>query len=302
MHDIRAIRENPEAFDAAMARRGLAAWQQKFWPWTRRGAPGSPPPKPRRPSGTPPPKRSDAPRPAGDEAEFQRLRDLVAAKKDERARLEDEARAEDARLRDYLMGLPNLPLPEMPDGADEDDNVEMHRRGTPPDFGFRREGALRAPGHSGRHGFRDGGQAVGQSLRGADGRRRARAPGAGAVHAGHTRHRERPDRDLDAGAGARGDDAGHRPAAQVRRGQLSDARRLVADPHRRGDADQHRQRLHRRARPTCRAASSPIPSASAPRPAARAATPPACCASTSSRRSRWSRSSIPTAGWRSTTA
>ncbi len=44
---------------------------------------------------------------------------------------------------------------------------------------------------------------------------------------------------------------------------------------------------------TCRGAMSPIPSASAPKPAAPGATPPACCASTSSKRSRWSRSPRP---------
>ena len=72
----------------------------------------------------------------GDEAEFERLRALVADKKAEVARLNDEAKAEDARLRDMLMSLPNVMYDDVPDGADEDDNVEIHRWGTPPEFDF----------------------------------------------------------------------------------------------------------------------------------------------------------------------
>ena len=40
------------------------------------------------------------------------------------------------RLRDLLMRLPNLPLDEVPDGADENDNVEIRRWGNPRNFDF----------------------------------------------------------------------------------------------------------------------------------------------------------------------
>ncbi|PKP81927.1 MAG: serine--tRNA ligase, partial [Alphaproteobacteria bacterium HGW-Alphaproteobacteria-2] len=72
----------------------------------------------------------------GDEAEFARLRALVAAKKDEIAALEDEARKADERLTRELLGLPNLPLDDVPDGADENANVELHRWGSPRAFDF----------------------------------------------------------------------------------------------------------------------------------------------------------------------
>jgi seryl-tRNA synthetase len=72
----------------------------------------------------------------GDEAEFERLRALVAEKKDEIARLEEEAKEKDAALRDLLSGIPNLPYDDVPDGADEDANVEIHRWGTPREFDF----------------------------------------------------------------------------------------------------------------------------------------------------------------------
>ncbi|MBC7158185.1 MAG: serine--tRNA ligase, partial [Rhodobacteraceae bacterium] len=52
------------------------------------------------------------------------------------AALETEAREADARLRDMLLEIPNTPLPDVPDGPDEDANVELYRRGTPPAFDF----------------------------------------------------------------------------------------------------------------------------------------------------------------------
>ena len=101
----------------------------------------------------------------GDEAEFERLRALVAKKKDEIARLEDEAKAEDTRLRDLLLGLPNAPYDDVPDGADEDDNLEIHRRGEVPSFDFTARRAFRHPRRQTRHGFRDRRQTLRQPLR-----------------------------------------------------------------------------------------------------------------------------------------
>jgi seryl-tRNA synthetase len=136
MHDIKAIRENPDAFDAAMRRRGLegtasevlaidAARRAKITAAEELLA--------ERNAAT---KEVGAAKARGDTAEFERLRALVAQRKDEIARLEEEARAEDARLTDLLLRLPNPPLPEVPDGADENDNVELRRRGTPRSFNF----------------------------------------------------------------------------------------------------------------------------------------------------------------------
>ncbi|MFO4987077.1 serine--tRNA ligase, partial [Salmonella enterica subsp. enterica serovar 1,4,[5],12:i:-] len=71
-----------------------------------------------------------------DTPEFERLRTLVAAKKDEIAGLEAEAAAADAELRDLLMQLPNLPAEDVPDGPDETANVELRRWGVPATPGF----------------------------------------------------------------------------------------------------------------------------------------------------------------------
>jgi seryl-tRNA synthetase len=137
MHDIRAIRENPAAFDAALARRGLAAASPAILALDedRRGkilAAETAAAEQNRAS-----KEVGAAKARGDEAEFERLRALVAEKKAEIARLTAEAAAEDAALGDMLMWIPNLPLAEVPDGADEQGNVEIRRWGTPRTFDFK---------------------------------------------------------------------------------------------------------------------------------------------------------------------
>jgi seryl-tRNA synthetase len=136
MHDIKAIRENPEAFDAAMRRRGLtgtAAEVLAIDEARRAKITAAETLLAERNAAT---KEVGAAKARGDEAEFDRLRALVAQRKDDIARLEEEAKAEDARLTDLLMCLPNPPLPEVPDGADENDNVELRRRGAPRTFDF----------------------------------------------------------------------------------------------------------------------------------------------------------------------
>jgi len=136
MHDIRAIREALDAFDAALARRGMAPVSAEILAIdeARRAAiSAAEAAQAERNAAS---KKVGAAKAAGDEGEFERLRGLVAEKKDEIARLEEAAKTEDARLAELLMGLPNLPLAEVPDGADEADNVEIRRWGTPRDFDF----------------------------------------------------------------------------------------------------------------------------------------------------------------------
>jgi seryl-tRNA synthetase len=136
MHDIRAIRENPAAFDAALARRGLAPLSSELLAIdeARRAkilAAETATADQNRAS-----KEVGAAKARGDDAEFERLRALVAQTKADIARLTEEAAAEDARLKAALEVIPNLPLDEVPFGRDEDDNVEIHRWGTPRTFDF----------------------------------------------------------------------------------------------------------------------------------------------------------------------
>ncbi|MFO7758470.1 MAG: serine--tRNA ligase [Roseovarius sp.] len=131
MHDIRAIRDDPDTFDAALARRGLegasgpvleldAARRAKI------SAAESAQAEQNRAA-----KEVGAAKARGDEAEFARLRALVGEKKAEVATMQAEAKDLDAQLTEMLMGLPNLPLDDVPEGADETENVELRRWGTP---------------------------------------------------------------------------------------------------------------------------------------------------------------------------
>jgi seryl-tRNA synthetase len=136
MHDIRLIREAPEAFDAALARRGLPPMSPEVLALdeARRArilAAETAQAEQNRAS-----KDVGAAKARGDEAEFERLRALVAEKKADIARLNDEAKADDAALRDLLLTIPNLPLAEVPEGADEAGNVELRRWGIPPALPF----------------------------------------------------------------------------------------------------------------------------------------------------------------------
>ncbi|PWK61003.1 serine--tRNA ligase [Roseicyclus mahoneyensis] len=136
MHDIRAIRENPAAFDAALARRGMASQSLTILSLDEARRACILAAETALADRNAASKEVGAAKARGDEAEFDRLRALVTEKKDEIARLEEEAKAKDGALRDLLATIPNLPYPDVPDGADEAGNVELHRWGTPRAFDF----------------------------------------------------------------------------------------------------------------------------------------------------------------------
>ncbi len=136
MHDIRAIRENPAAFDAALARRGDAPVSSDLLRLdeSRRAkilAAETAQAEQNKAS-----KEVGAAKGRGDEAEFERLRALVAEKKAEVARMQTEAKDLDALLADQLIRIANLPAEDVPEGADENDNVEINRWGTPRELDF----------------------------------------------------------------------------------------------------------------------------------------------------------------------
>jgi seryl-tRNA synthetase len=137
MHDIRAIRDNPADFDAALKKRGLPPMAAEILSLdeARRGKIRAS--ETAQAAQNAASKEVGAAKTAGNDAEFDRLRALVADKKSEIAKLTEEAAAEDLKLRDLLMGIPNLPHPDVPEGADEKDNVEIRRHGTPRNFDFK---------------------------------------------------------------------------------------------------------------------------------------------------------------------
>ncbi|MEL6887391.1 MAG: serine--tRNA ligase [Pseudomonadota bacterium] len=136
MHDIRAIRANPDQFDAALARRGDAGTSSKILELDEKRRACILAAETAQADQNKASKEVGAAKARGDEDEFQRLRALVSEKKAEIAAMQDEAKALDAQLTDALARIPNLPADDVPDGADEADNVEVNRWGTPKTFDF----------------------------------------------------------------------------------------------------------------------------------------------------------------------
>lgn len=136
MHDIKAIRDTPAAFDAAMARRGTPDASAPILALDAERRAKILAAETAQADQNAASKLVGKAKASGDEAEFERLRALVGEKKAEIARLNDEAKTLDQALTDMLMGLPNLPHADVPDGADEADNVEVKRWGTPRTLDF----------------------------------------------------------------------------------------------------------------------------------------------------------------------
>jgi seryl-tRNA synthetase len=137
MHDIKAIRENPAAFDAALTRQGAEAVSASLLELDEKRRAKILAAETAQADQNKAAKSVGAAKASGDEAEFERLRALVAEKKAEVAEMQSEAKAYDEALREALMGIPNLALDVVPVGADEDDNVEIKRWGEPKSFDFK---------------------------------------------------------------------------------------------------------------------------------------------------------------------
>ena len=131
MHDIRTIRENPDAFDEGLRRRGLEPLSARLIALDdrrketiaalqsaqeRRNALS-------REIGQAKAARDEA-RAGGLMAEVARLKEQVPA-------LEGAEREALRELEEVLAAIPNTPNPDVPVGRDESDNVERHRFGEP---------------------------------------------------------------------------------------------------------------------------------------------------------------------------
>ncbi len=131
MFDIRAIRDNPEDFRAAWNRKksGLGDCVDEILAHDRVYRLASTDKQNAEKARNENSKLIGKAKASGDDAEFERLRAVVAeAKETIESAGEQEAAAREA-LDDILLGLPNLPLAEVPLGDDEDSNVEQSRWG-----------------------------------------------------------------------------------------------------------------------------------------------------------------------------
>ena len=138
MHDIKSIRENPKAFDAALQRRGLAPVSASLLAIDekRRAAIlASEQAQARRNAAS---KEIGEAKKVKDEPRAAALMAEVADLKTRMPELEQAAKAADEELSKELAAIPNLPLPapEVPDGTDEHGNVLRHVFGKARDYGF----------------------------------------------------------------------------------------------------------------------------------------------------------------------
>ncbi|QQP91578.1 serine--tRNA ligase [Skermanella sp. TT6] len=130
MHDLRLIRDNPEAFDRGLARRGLSAMSGEILDLDAR----------RRAAQTAlqemQARRNEASKEIGKaKREGRGAQDLmaeVAGLKEGIQQTEEEERETGAALETLLASLPNIPADDVPDGPDESGNVELRRVGEPP--------------------------------------------------------------------------------------------------------------------------------------------------------------------------
>ncbi|MDE1174460.1 MAG: serine--tRNA ligase [Parvibaculaceae bacterium] len=128
MHDIKAIRENPEAFDAGLRRRGLeplSAQVLAFDEKRRQILTSLQELQARRNEAS---KQIGAAKKAGDDALSQKLMDEVTALKTALQEGEEAERQIDREVAGFLAAIPNIPNDEVPDGADEHGNVERTDR------------------------------------------------------------------------------------------------------------------------------------------------------------------------------
>jgi seryl-tRNA synthetase len=136
MHDIKWIRDNPEAFDRALKRRGLPPESKRLIEVDER----------RRAAITKAEqalaRRNAISKDIGeakkrkDEAAAAKLMAEMAALKESIPGLEQVAKQVEGELHKALAQIPNLPLDDVPDGKDPADNVEHHRFGKPREFAF----------------------------------------------------------------------------------------------------------------------------------------------------------------------
>jgi seryl-tRNA synthetase len=137
MHDIRFIRDNPQAFDHALSRRGLepqAARLIALDEKRRERILALETAQARRNEAS---KLIGAAKKSNEEETAQALMAEVAALKETVPGLEAEEKKTSKALDDALAEIPNLPLAEAPDGTSADDNVEHHRFGAKRDYAFK---------------------------------------------------------------------------------------------------------------------------------------------------------------------
>ncbi len=135
MLDLKWIRENPQDFDAGLARRGLppmSAEVLKLDEERRAHTKALQDMQARRNAASK--EIGKAKGKGGDPAKAEALMAEVGELKEKIAAGEQKERELDEQMKTLLAGIPNMLAPDVPDGKDESENVELRRWGTPRDF------------------------------------------------------------------------------------------------------------------------------------------------------------------------
>ncbi len=131
MHDIRAIKENPEAFDTAMDRRSASYRAADLIALDEARVANTVAMNDAQAAQKAASKKIGAAKASGDEAAAAAVMAEVAELKVQVQALEAKDRELTEGLREALLPIPNRLADDVPDGDDEDDNVELRRWGTP---------------------------------------------------------------------------------------------------------------------------------------------------------------------------
>ena len=136
MHDIRLIRDEPAAFDAAMALRGVEPQAQRLIDLDARRREATSRLQEIETERNSKSKEIGKAKAQGDEDRFNALRSEVESLKSEMERLNEEARTAEEVLNQHLAALPNRPAEDVPEGKDESENEEVRGWGEPREFDF----------------------------------------------------------------------------------------------------------------------------------------------------------------------
>src|SRR5215813_14090594 len=136
MHDIRAIRDNPDAFDHALARRGLPAESKHLLALDERRRAAIAKAEQAQARRNAASKEIGIAKKNKDEAAAAQLMAEVAELKGAIPAMEADEKAAGFELDAALAQIPNLPLADVPDGTDEHGNVEHHKFGARRDYPF----------------------------------------------------------------------------------------------------------------------------------------------------------------------
>src|SRR5215470_9486075 len=136
MHDIRWIRENPEAFDRGLARRGLPAESARLIAIDERRRSSIVKAEQAQARRNAASREIGEAKKAKDEARAQALMAEVNELKASIPALEAEEKSASGELEEALSRIPNLPLDDVPAGADEHANLEHHKFGVRRDYPF----------------------------------------------------------------------------------------------------------------------------------------------------------------------